>query len=329
MKLPRRQFLHLAAGAAALGIVSTSVWAQNWPARPITMVIPFAAGGPTDLFGRIVGQRLGEILGQPVVIENIGGAGGMSGSKRVAEAAADGYTILLGTVGDQAQSQSLFKRPLYNSTTDFTPVALLTEAPLVLVARKDLPAQDFKEFVSYTRANQGKMQYGSAGAGAPSHIGCLLLNYIIGTNVVHVPYRGTAPAMQDLQGGRIDFLCDVISTAKPQIEAGSVKGLAILDGKRSPALPSLATTEEQGTKVEAYTWHAIFLPKNAPAPVVAKLNSALTQAVKSPTVRDRLSGLGVQVVADDLMTPEYLRSFLESEIAKWAAPIKSAGLTMD
>jgi tripartite-type tricarboxylate transporter receptor subunit TctC len=304
--------------------------AQGYPTKPITMIIPFAAGGPTDVLGRVLAQRMGEILGQQVVVENIGGAGGMTGSKRVADAAPDGYTVVLGTVGTHAQGQTLYKKPLYSSVADFTPVALIAEVPIILTVRKDLPVKDFKEFVAYAKANQAKMQFGSAGAGSATHLGCVLLNYIIGTDITHVPYRGTGPAMQDLQGGRIDFLCEIITTAKPQVDGGTVRALAIFDGKRSPALPDLPTAAEQGTeKLEAYTWNALFLPKGAPADVVKKLNDAAVQAMKTPAVRERLQTLGAQIVSDDRATPEYLAGFLKSEIEKWAAPIKASGVTVD
>jgi len=304
--------------------------AQDYPNRAVTMVIPFAAGGPTDVLGRVVGTRMSEILGQQVVIENVGGAGGQTGSKRVADAAPDGYTFVLGTVGTHAQGQTLYKRPLFNALADFTPVALLAEVPIVLIVRKDLPVNDFKEFVAYAKANHTKMQYGSAGAGAASHLACVLLNYVLGTNVTHVPYRGTGPATQDLVGGRIDFLCQAITAAKPQIDGGNVKAIALLDAQRSPALPNVPTALEQGTKgLEAYTWNAIFLPKAAPAAVVAKLNAAAVGAIKTPEVRNRLTALGAQVASDDRATAQYLGTFVKSEIEKWAAPIKASGAMVD
>jgi tripartite-type tricarboxylate transporter receptor subunit TctC len=273
---------------------------------------------------------MSEILGQQVVVENVGGAGGMTGSKRVATAAPDGYQMVLGTVGTHAQGQTLYKKPLYNSTAEFTPVALLAEVPIILTVRKDLPANDFKEFVAYAKANQGKMQYGSAGAGSATHLGCVLLNYVLGTDITHVPYRGTGPAMQDLHAGRIDFLCEIITTAKPQVDGGAVKALAIFDKARSSALPNLPTAAEQGTpNLEAYTWNALFLPKDTPEPIVKKLNAAAVEAMKSPAVKDRLTGLGAQVVSDDRMTPAYLGTFLKAEIEKWAAPIKAAGVQVD
>ena len=318
---------------AACGIllaVTGTALAQTYPARPLTMIIPFAAGGPTDVLGRVMAQRMGEILGQQVVVENVGGAGGMTGSKRVVDAAPDGYTFVLGTVGTHAQSQTMYKKPLYNTVADFTPVALIAEVPIVLITRKDLPVNDFKEFIAYAKANQTTMQFGSAGAGSATHLGCVLVNYLIGVDITHVPYRGTGPAMQDLQGGRIDYLCEVVSTAKPQIDGGTVKPIAIMTKERSSALPNVPTGLEQGTpNLEAYTWNAIFLPKDAPADVVKKLNDATVQAMKTPAVRERLEGLGAVIVPEDRATPEYLGQFVKSEIEKWAGPIKASGVTVD
>jgi tripartite-type tricarboxylate transporter receptor subunit TctC len=318
---------------AALGVLlglTGMAQGQSYPTKPMTMIIPFAAGGPTDVLGRVLAARMSEILGQQVVVENVGGAGGMTGSRRVADAAPDGYTMVLGTVGTHAQGQTLYKKPLYSSVNDFTPVALVAEVPILLTVRKDLPVKDFKEFVAYAKENQGKMQFGSAGAGSATHLGCVLLNYVIGTNITHVPYRGTGPAMQDLAGGRIDFLCEIITTAKPQVDGGTVNALALFDKQRSPALPNLATAAEQGTQnLEAYTWNAIFLPKGAPADVVKKLNEAVVQAMKSPVVRERLEGLGAKIVSDDRATPQYLGQFVKSEIEKWAAPIKASGVSVD
>jgi tripartite-type tricarboxylate transporter receptor subunit TctC len=319
--------------SAAFGLLlalAGTASAQSYPTKPMTMIIPFAAGGPTDVLGRVMAQRMSEILGQQIIVENVGGAGGMTGSRRVADAAPDGHTMVLGTVGTHAQGQTLYKKPLYSSVNDFTPVALVAEVPILLTVRKDLPVKDFKEFVAYAKENQAKMQFGSAGAGSATHLGCVLLNYVIGTNITHVPYRGTGPAMQDLAGGRIDFLCEIITTAKPQVDGGTVKALALFDKQRSPALANLPTALEQGTQnLEAYTWNAIFLPKGAPADVVKKLNDAAVQAMKSPMVRERLEGLGAKIVPDDRATPEYLGQFVKSEIEKWAAPIKASGVTVD
>jgi tripartite-type tricarboxylate transporter receptor subunit TctC len=328
-KLEEMNMRLLAAIAVATIAFGTSADAQDFPTRPMTMVIPFAAGGPTDVLGRVIAGHMSEVLGQQVIVENIGGAGGMTGSERVAKAAPDGYEFVLGTVGTHAQGQTLYKHPLYNAVTDFTPVILVAEVPIVLITRKDLPVNNFKEFVAYAKANQASMQFGSAGAGSATHLGCVLLNYRIGVNVTHVPYRGTGPAMQDLEGGRIDYLCEIITTAKPQIDGGTVKGIAILDNKRSQALPNLPTAAEQGTDIVAYTWNAIFLPKGTPEPIVQKLHDAVLDAMHTPSVRDRLEGLGARIVPDDEATPQYLGSFVKSEIDKWAAPIKASGVSVD
>jgi tripartite-type tricarboxylate transporter receptor subunit TctC len=326
--------------AALLGLAGLSVavsaatlspaWAQTYPSRPITMIIPFAAGGPTDVLGRMVGQRMGEVLGQQIIIENVGGAGGMTGGLRVAQAPADGYTIELGTVGTHAQNQTLYKRPLYNASADFTPVALIAEIPTVLIVRKDMPVNDLKEFVAYAKKNQDKMSYGSAGTGSATHLACIVLDAAMGTHITHVPYRGTGPAMGDLQAGRIDYLCDIVTTAKAQIDGGTVKAIALMNNVRSPALPEVPTALEQGVPgVEAYTWNAIFLPKNAPEAIVKRVNDATLAAMKSPLVKERLEGLGAQIVAENRATPEYLRNFVKTEIEKWAGPIKASGAMAD
>ncbi|MEA2939273.1 MAG: hypothetical protein QOC56_2777 [Alphaproteobacteria bacterium] len=320
----------LGAGIAVLLAGVTTASAQNFPTKPMTMIIPFAAGGPQDQIGRVVAQRMSEILGRQIVIENVGGAGGMTGSKRAADAAPDGYVFVLASVGTHAQSQTMYKKPLYNSATDFTPVGLIAETPIALITRKDLPVNNLKEFIAYSKANQAKMQYGSAGAGSATHLGCVVLNYVMGVDITHVPYRGTGPAMQDLLGGRIDYLCEIVNAAKPQIDGNTVKGLAIMDKARSPALPNLQTAAEQGVPdLEAYTWSALFLPKGAPAAVVTRLNAAMLEAMKTPAVREALDKAGAQVVADERATPQYLGDFLKSEIVKWAAPIKAAGVVVD
>jgi tripartite-type tricarboxylate transporter receptor subunit TctC len=323
-------FARIWTGFGLLLTVVGAALAQSYPSKPITLIIPFAAGGPTDVLGRIVAQRMSEILGEQMVVENIGGAGGMTGSKRVADAAPDGYSIVLGTVGTHAQGQSLYKKPLYNARTDFTPVALIAEVPIVLIARKDLPVNHLAEFIAYAKTNQSKMQYGSAGAGSATHLGCVLLNYLMGVDITHVPYRGTGPAMQDLQGSRIDYLCEVISTAKPQIDGGRVKAIAIMTKERSKALPDVPTALEQGLpKLEAYTWNAIFLPKGAAPEIVKKLHDATLQAMKTSMVRERLQELGAVVVREDRASSEYLAQFVESEIEKWAGPIKASGVTVE
>jgi tripartite-type tricarboxylate transporter receptor subunit TctC len=252
----------------------------------------------------------------------------MTGGRRVVDSRPDGYTILLGTVGTQAQGQTLYKKPLYNAVTDFTPVALIADVPIALLVRKDLPAKNLQEFVAYAKANKSKMQFGSAGAGSATHLGCVVLNTAMGTDITHVPYKGTGPAMQDLVASRIDYMCEIISTAKPQIDGGTVRALAIMTKERSPVLPNLPTAIEQGLDVEAYTWNAFFLPKGAPADVVKKLHDATVKAMDNPEIKERLQGLGAMVVAQDRRSPEYLAGFVKSEIEKWAAPIKASGVSV-
>lgn len=320
----------LLTAVAITAAASLGAMAQDWPQRPVTMVIPFAAGGPTDVLGRIMAEHMSKTLGQQVVVENVTGAGGMTGSQRVAQAKPDGYSFLLGTVGTHAVNQTLYKKPLYDAATDFMPVALIAEVPLILITRKDLPANNLQEFIAYVKANQGKMNFGSAGNGSAVHLGCLLLNAAMGTNVQHVPYRGSAPAMTDLQSGRIDFMCEIVSTGAPQVQGGAVKALATLAMTRSSALPDLPTADEQGLKgFVAYTWNAFFLPKGTPEPIAKKLREATLEAMKDPSVRKRLEGLGATLVSEDRTTPDYLAGFVKSEIEKWAAPIKASGVTVE
>jgi len=323
----RKAFLAYMAAFCVLG--GSPVHAQNWPARALTMINPFAPGGPNDVPARLFAQRMGEILGQSVIVENVGGAGGMNGADRVAKAQPDGYTFLLGTVGTQAQNQTLYKKPAYDSTKDFISVGLFLEAPLVLVVRKDLPVGSMKEFVAYAKANADKMQFASAGTGSAIHLGCALMNSVTGLNIVHVPYRGSNPAMQDLASGRVDYLCDIVTTAKPQIDGGTVKAIAVLNDSRSAALPDVPTAMEQGYDVKAYTWNAFFLPKGTPEAIVGKLNQAMLETMKTPAVREKLDAVGLKLVSEDRATPAYLDRFVQSEIAKWAALIRASGISID
>ena len=303
--------------------------AQDWPTRALTMINPFAPGGPNDVPARLFAQRMGEILGQSVIVENVGGAGGMNGADRVAKAQSDGYTFLLGTVGTQAQNQTLYKKPAYDSTRDFASVGLFLEAPLVLVVRKDLPVSSMKEFVAYAKANADKMQFASAGTGSAIHLGCALMNSVTGLNVTHIPYRGSNPAMQDLASGRVDYLCDIVTTAKPQIDGGTVKAIAVLNDARSAALPDVPTAMEQGFDVKAYTWNAFLLPKGTPEPVVAKLNYAMVESMRTPAVREKLDAVGLKLVSEERTTPPYLDQFIRSEIDKWAVLIKATGISIE
>jgi len=329
--MPTRDLRVLAAVATSFGaLAATTASAQTFPTRPMTMIIPFAAGGPQDQIGRVMGQRMGEILGQQIVIENVGGAGGMTGSKRVADAQPDGYTYVLASVGTHAQSQTMYKRPLYNSATSFTPVGLIAETPIALITRKDLPPNNLKDFATYAKANQAKMQYGSAGAGSATHLGCVVLNYVIGVDITHIPYRGTAAAMQDMMGGRIDYICDVISTALPLIRSNSIKPLALLSPQRSKVLPELATADAQGlTGFDADAWNAFFLPRGTPEPIVRRLAKATSDVLDIAWVRERLEGLGLNVPPPARRTPDYLAKLIPSELAKWAAPVKASGAAVD
>ena len=318
--------LAIAAITTALSPVA-AVAAEDWPARPVTIVIPLAAGGGSDGLVRVFAPRLGELLGQQVIVENIGGAGGMIGASRVAKAAPDGYQILLGTSGTQSLNQSLYARPLYDAATDFTPVSLIFEVPQVLMTRKDLPPGNLPEFIVYARQHQSAMQFGSSGLGGTGHIGCAMLNAAVGTNITHVPYRGGGPAMNDLIAGRIDYQCALVNIAKPQIDAGMAKGIALIALSRSPIMPELPTAHEQGlANFDASAWNGIFLPKGAPSAIVEKLHGALNETMKTPAVRDRLMQLGATMMPPERQSPAYLQRFVESEIAKGAEIMKSANL---
>ena len=304
--------------------------AAEWPNRPITMIVPFAAGGPTDVVGRILAARMSEILKQQIIVVNVGGAGGMAGAERVAKANPDGYEVLLGTVGTQAYSQSLYKSPLYSATKDFTPVSLVAEQPLVLVVRKDLPVKTLKEFAAYAKANAAKMSFGSGGAGSSTHLGCVLLNSTLGVNIQHVPYRGSAPALQDLEAGRIDYLCDAVSTELSPIKAGSVKAIAVLAGQRSTVLPEVPTAQQEGfAGFAANNWIGLFFPKQTPEAIVHHLREASVEAMNTPALRSRMEAIGTDLVAADRTSSTYLRHFVASEIKKWAEPIKQSGVSVD
>jgi tripartite-type tricarboxylate transporter receptor subunit TctC len=304
--------------------------AHEWPNRPITMVVPFAAGGTTDVLGRIVAQRVGEVLGQQIVVENVGGSGGMTGSARIAKAQPDGYQLLFSGLGPLIFTQTLYKKPLYNTVTDFAPVTLVADVPLVLVARKDLPVNDFREFIAYTKANQTQMTFGSAGSGSAPHIGCTLLNIAMGTQITHVPYRGSGPALQDLVAGRIDFYCDAVTAPLSHIHTNSLKAIAMLGRNRAPILPNLPTTHEQGlVNFDAAAWFGFFFPHRTPDPIVRRLHDATVEATKTPSLRKRLEEIGAVIVSPERMTPEYLDGFVHSELEKWAAPIKASGVSVE
>jgi tripartite-type tricarboxylate transporter receptor subunit TctC len=317
--------------AAALALLAPPCAADEiWPTRPMTMIIPYAAGGTVDPLGRVLAAGLSQVLGQRVIVENVGGAGGTLGTNRVAKGAADGYQVLFGSAGSLAQSQSLYRRPAYNTLTDFAPVALVAQQPVLLVARKDLPVRDLQEFIAYARANQGRMQYGSPGVGSVNQLGCVLLNTMAGLHVTHVAYRGGGPAMQDLIGGRTDYQCPNDVLAAPLIAAGTIKGIATLSRERSAVLPDLATAHEQGlADLDVSNWFALALPKGAPDAIVRKLNAATLAALDLPSVQEQMRNIGGHLVAPDRRSPEYLQKFFESEIARWGALIRQNALALD
>jgi tripartite-type tricarboxylate transporter receptor subunit TctC len=319
--------------AAAFALVLASSGppsAQEWPTRPINLVVPYAAGGPVDTIARILAARLSELLGQQVIVENIGGAGGMTGAARVAKAAPDGYTILMSGSAVLAINQTLYKKPLYNAMTDFEHVALHSDSARVLITRKDLPVRTLPEFVAYAKANQAKMQYGSAGAGSGMHVCAVLLDVAMGTKITHVPYRGGGPAMQDLIGGRIDYICEQISTALPQIQGDSVKAIVTLGLDRAPGLENFPTAQEQGLSgLDCGSWGSFSFPKGTPVAIVQRLAKASSDAVDTPAVRERFKSIGVTSPTPERRTPEYLTKFVASEIERWAGPIKTSGASAD
>jgi len=291
------------------------------------MVVAAAAGGPIDVFGRIFAEKLSDKLGQRVVIENVGGGGGTVGGQKVARATPDGYTVLLGTVATHTNPALLVDKPPYDPVADFTPVALVSEIPLVLITRKDFPANTLKEFVAYAKANQGKMNYGSAGVGSAAHLGCVMLDNAMGTTIQHVPYRGTSLAMQDLVSGRLDFLCEIAVTAVQNINAGTVKGIAVLSPNRSPVLPNIPTAAEEGLPtVQAYTWTALFLPKDTPAPIAAKLQKAAVETMDTPGLKDEMEKLAATFVAPERRSSAYLGQFVKDELTKWGNAMRASGV---
>jgi len=321
--MPRDRII---AALAALVASIIPALAQDWPAKPVTMVYPFAAGSAADVLGRVFASRLSELLGQPVMFENVGGAGGMTGTNRVAKAGSDGYQLLLGGTFITL-NQTLQKNTPYNARTDLEPAALIAEQPIALVARNDLPASNLPEFIAYAKANQAKMQYGSTGIGSIVHLGCALLNSAVGIDTTHVPYRGGGPIMQDLIAGRIDYTCPLAALVIPQIESKKVKAIAIFSKNRLAVLPELASAHEQGLRnFEVVPWYAFFLPKGTPSPIVQKLNDAAAATMETPAVQEKLKAFGYTFVAADRRSPEYLRKLVDAEIDRWAAVIKANGV---
>jgi tripartite-type tricarboxylate transporter receptor subunit TctC len=324
----RRDFIAMIASAAAVG--PQAARAQSYPSRPITMVVPFAAGGGFDVLGRILAAPMSEFLGRPVIVENTTGGAGAIGVVRVANGTPDGYTFLLGSIGTHAYYPSMYKKPRYDAVKDFRPVALFAEQPMVLIARKDFPASNLAEFIGYVKKNGEQLHFGSAGVGSTTHLGCALLNSIIGAKVTHVPYRGGGPASLDVIAGQIDYMCLNVGGVVPLVGGRQVKAIAVLSRDRVASLPDLPTAREQGlADVDVVTWNAFFLPKSAPTEAVDKLNAATSRALDTAAVKNRLHDLGIAGVAPERRSPEYLARFVADEIARWAGPIKASGLQLD
>ena len=302
--------------AVVLLALSGLAFAQfGYPDKPIRILVGFSPGVAPDITSRLFADRFNESWAKGVVVENVTGAGGQTGSKRVADAPPDGYNILIGTVGTHAQSQTLYKKPLYNASTDFTPVGLIAQVPILLIARKDLPVKDFKEFVAYAKANQSKMQFGSAGAGSATHLGCVLLNYMIGVDITHVPYRGTAQSMVDLMQGRIELSVSTIPPTLQQIHEGKLRALAVMGEHRNAMLPEIPTVAEAGVPgCEAGLWTAIVVPAGTPAPIVKRLNEAMLAVAAASDVQQAMK---IQGVDPEPGSPEAVAERIKADVVKW------------
>ncbi|MEO8101758.1 MAG: tripartite tricarboxylate transporter substrate binding protein BugD [Betaproteobacteria bacterium] len=315
--------------AFAALFISSLAHAQAYPTKPITMIVPFAAGGPTDTVARQVASVMSRSLGQTVIIENAGGAGGNIGNDKVAKAAPDGYTLLLMHIGIST-SATLYRNLRYNALTDFEPVGMVTTVPMTMIAKKDFPPNNMKELIAYVKANKDKVSYANAGVGAASHLCGMLFMSAIGTDVLTVPYKGTAPAMTDLLGGQVDFMCDQTTNTTSQIKGGKVKVYAVTSKTRVASLPDVPTMEEGGLKgFEVGIWHGIWAPKGTPKPIIDKLNAALNDALNDADLKKKFAELGTTPEPPERRKPEVLRAHLPAEIAKWAPIIKKAGVYAD
>ena len=325
-----RALVCAAAAAAQVAAGAGAAAGQEWPIRPVTMVIPFAAGGPVDTIGRLLAQYLGDELGHQMVIENVGGAGGMIGAARVAKGDPDGYTVLLAGSAVLALNQAIYKKSLVDGARDFTLVSLFADSARLLLVRKDFPAKSLKEFVAYAKANVATIQYGSAGVGSGSHVCAVLLDGVIGTKVPHVPYRGSALAMQDLVAGRLDYVAEQISTAVGHVEGGSIRAISMMGLERSPVVPAVPTSEEEGFKgLDCGSWAALAYPKGVPAPIVQRLAAAVDKAVELPALKQRFDKIGVSIPGRGRRTPEHLAGFVPEEIERWGKAIRGAGISQD
>src|SRR6478672_4898387 len=312
-----------AAALASLCAFVAPVHAQNYPTRSITMIVPFAAGGPTDVISRIVTANMAPTLGQSIVIENVVGAGGTTATTRASRAANDGYTLITGHMGTHAASVPLYPKLAYHPEKSFEPVALLAGTPILILARKDFAPKDLKEFVTYVKANETKVNAAHAGVGSVSNVSCELLNSVLGVKPVGVPFNGTGPAMNALVAGQVDYMCDQIVNAVPQVNGGTIKAYAVATPERNPSLPNVPTTTEAGLPAfQAQAWNAIFAPKGTPAEVVAKLNEAVLKALDDEGVRKRLLDLGSVIPGPADRTPAALGTLVKNEIAKWTPVLK-------
>jgi tripartite-type tricarboxylate transporter receptor subunit TctC len=311
--------------AAAVLLMTAGAQAQDYPARPVTMIIPFAASGPADITGRIVADIFSRYLGQQFVVENVGGAGGTIGALRAAHAAPDGYTILSGHMGTNALAAAFYPNLGYDVQKDFEPIGLTAEYPELLVVRKDFPANTLGEFVTYAKANAGKLNVGHAGVGSVSYIGCLLLDAAIGIKPTMVPFTGTAPVLNAMLSGDIDYECDPVLGTLAQVRAGGVKALAIAARKRSPMLPDVPTSHEQGLpEFDCAPFYAVFVPKGTPKPIIDKLAEALNRGLGEAAVQRRLADLGAELVEPDRRGPKALADLVRSESARLMPILKAA-----
>ena len=320
-------------GIAAFAVVAaliTPASAQDWPTHPITLIVPFAPGGGIDASARLQAAAIGEALGQTIVVENVGAAAGTIGSGRVAKAAPDGYTMLIGNSGTHVYSQWLYAKKPYDSLTDFKAVSMVTESPRILVARKGLPVSNLQELIAYMKANQAKMQYASAGVGSGTHLPCALLNFTLGVNITHVPYRGEGPALQDVIADRVDYMCNTIQTGAVQARQGTVKGIAVMAPRRAAVIPNLATTGEQGLPgVEATVWNGFFLPKGTPQPIADKLHKAIETMIAREDIRKRLESLGLEILPPEQRTEAHFAKALKEDIERWGKVIQAAGIRVN
>jgi tripartite-type tricarboxylate transporter receptor subunit TctC len=319
------------AGAAAF-IVSAGVFLNaqaedGYPSRPITMVVPFAAGGPTDILGRIIAQAISPALGQQVVVEDVTGAGGTIGATKAARAAPDGYTMVMGNLGTHAASLGIYKDLPYDPRTDFEPVILVASTPMVLVTRKSLPLHTLDEVVAYAKEHKGKTTMGSAGVGSISHLTLLLFNHLTGADVVHVPYRGLSEAINDLLGGQIDLLFDQVVTATPHILGDQENAIVVTIPQRAPSIPNVPSANEAGLPaLQTVAWTALFMPKGTPSAIVARVNSAVQKAMEDPAIQKRLGDIGADLPAPADRSPAALRQLVNAEVDKWVPLIRDAGV---